>query len=94
MIALAFRDVWLFVMFFKFSNCGSCNFENLTIYHEMTIYHKMHSRSYDFLYLSHGRTYCVMSCGVAVYLTRKCTPFQCHYPIISPVRNSITNSVL
>ena len=35
MIARAFRDVWLFVMFFKFSNWGSCNFDNLTIYHEI-----------------------------------------------------------
>ena len=55
MVPRLFHDICSLVMFLKFSNCTRlrpCNFENFKT-SLVPIYHEMHSRSYDFLYLYH-----------------------------------------
>ena len=49
MIARAFRDIWARAMFLMFS-AGECNLGTLKT-SRVTIYHEMHERSYDFLFL-------------------------------------------
>ena len=49
MIARAFRDIGPLVMLLKFSNCTRLRTSKASI---MPLYHEMHERSYDFLYMS------------------------------------------
>ena len=54
MIGGAFRDIWLLVMFLKFSNCTRLRLVRILRTLKISlvpIYHEMHSRPYDFLYL-------------------------------------------
>ena len=54
MIGGAFRDIWSLVMFLKFSNCTHLRLVRILRTLKISlvpIYHEMHSRPTDFLYL-------------------------------------------
>ena len=86
MIACAFRDIWSFLMFFKFSNCTRlCLMSCLMSY---VVCHKMHSCSYYFQYLL--TCYLLLRCNIfSNYITQS---IACgHALIIGSTRQTMGN---